>query len=188
MQLLTPAQLQQLLNQQCISDQHPWCTNDSKIIEKFYVRVCADVERKSRVKSSIEWNHYGSGYASYIDAWFFRNTPDFEDSTSVNVKLYSGLSVLFSRLSHYFVFLEGSKFGRDQSSGYFLPEFNSVDALRTSAVINLAKEIQPILENYGLRRLSRQDLSALLPSGTVIDTNLSSRAYREFDALFNWMD
>jgi len=188
MPLLSATQLQQLLNQQCISDQHPWSTNDSDVIEKFYRMVRANVERMARTKSVVGPNHYGSGYASYIDAWFYRNTPDFEDGALNEVKSFYGLAVLFSRLSPYYIFFEGIKFGREPSSGTYLPDFDSIDKFGTPSVIALAKEIQPILESSGLQRLSREDVSTLLPTGTKIDTNLSRRAYREFDALFNWMD
>jgi len=187
MPLFTPVQLQKLLNAEYISNQHPWSTNDSAI-QKFYAQICSEITNNARVKSLIEWDDYGSGYASYFDAWFYNDTAEFENSTLINVKAYNGLAVLFSRLSHYFVFLEGSKSWSEKSRGSYMPAFDSIDALRTSAVIALANEVQPILENHGLKRLSREDLSTVLPEQLEIRTLFGNPPYREYDALFNWED
>jgi hypothetical protein len=89
-------------------------TNDERLIEAHLRDACDAVRTTTGTQSRIMAEHYGSGYASFVDAWFFKTTSDF------NVKLqrpwdrlfrfgerHTGLVVLLSRLSPYFVLMEG---------------------------------------------------------------------------------
>ncbi|MDC9817895.1 hypothetical protein ABRQ07_01760 [Pectobacterium polonicum] len=175
---------------QCISDEYPWVSNDEAFIDKHFKGVCAQVMRVTHTKSRIEWNHYGSGYASFIDAWFYKNTPDFNAKRPVHYgEEHTGLTVLLSRLSPYFVFMESEKQWDVHGGGYqALPELEMIDRLETPAVIALSQQVQSELEKCGLVRAYKEQLASLLPTGTRVPTVLTDRGFTQFDALFHWED
>lgn len=181
--------LKKLLNGQNISDQSPWSSNDEKEIVRFYRAICEDLCREFVLSSKIEWGHYGSGYASYIDAWFYRDNDQFKISSSPEIRQYSGLVVLFSRLSPYFVVGEGIKSWNINGGGTsYLPAFEMVDHFTHQPVADLLREMEPRLLQRGLVRLCKDDLKKLLPENSRVPTILGDPPYRAFDALFHWAD
>jgi hypothetical protein len=187
--LLAKEDLERLLSQKCISSAHPWCTEDERQIDGFYKQVCADIERAQRVQSRIEWNHYGSGYASYVDAWFYRATPEFEcQELSKEWQAYHGVAVLLSRLSSYFVVMEGAKTWSDRGGSNYLPTLEMVNRFARPATERLADEIAAFLETQGLQRLHPEALGHSLPKDTKVPTILSDGPYTVFDAVFYWED
>lgn len=187
--LLSHEQIELLLSQQTISDRHPWVTCDERVIDDYLKGACAAIARATRAKSRIEWEHYGSGYASFVDAWFYEATPEFNVKRPTGFdEEYVGLVVLLSRLSPYFVFMEGEKHWRSHERASYLPEFDRLDNLENKGVRRLAEEVQAVLDRYGLVRATRVELSDPLPSGTHVPTILSQRGFTQFDALFYWED
>jgi len=151
--------------------------------------LVANQVRATGASSRIEWNHYGSGYASFIDAWFYKPTPEFSVPDPVpHGEEHFGLVVLLSRLSPYFVFMQGHKHWHGSGGSSYLPAFEAVDELSCSGVLSLAEQVQPLLEGHSLRRLLRADLSTPLLPGTFVPTILADEPHTEFDALFYWED
>jgi hypothetical protein len=186
---LTAAELEQLLTGRSISLQPPWCTNDESLVDSYYRAVCEATEQATGASSRIEWNHYGSGYASFIDAWFYKTTDDFAIPDAVRFgEGHVGLAVLFCRLSPHFVFMEGMKHWHFSGSSSYLPAYDAVDSMQSPGVTALAQQIQPLLERHGLRRFLRGDLASLLPAETQVYTNLGDAPYTEFDTFFHWED
>jgi len=108
--MLSNTQIEKLLSQEPITDRYPWSTEDDRIVEEFYKGVCEKILHDTNTLSRIEWDHYGSGYASFVDAWLYKTTPDFNVNKPLNLKNeHAGLVVLLSRLSPYFVFMEAEK-------------------------------------------------------------------------------
>ncbi|MEL0577573.1 hypothetical protein AACK17_03315 [Pectobacterium punjabense] len=174
---------------QCISDEYPWVSNDETLIDKHFKGVCAQVMRLTNTQSRIEWNHYGSGYASFVDAWFYKNTPDFDVKRPLRCgEEHTGLTVLLSRLSPYFVFMESEKNWHARGGSQALPELEMLDRLETPAVIALSQQVQSELEKCGLIRAYKVQLTARLPTGTRVPTVLTDRGFTQFDALFHWED
>lgn len=187
--LLSPPQIDALLSQRSISDLYPWNTDDEKVIDGFYKGVCAAVSRVTGALSRIEWDHCGSGYESYIDAWFYKVSPEFNvDKPVHHGSEHKGLVLLLSCLSPYFVFMEGEKTWHAHGGSSYLPEFGMVDHLPSQGVAALADQVQPVLESYGLIRVSREDLMESLPSTLHVPTILIDGGFSQFDALFYWED
>ena len=187
--LLTRSEVERLLSQQTISDRHPWVANDERLIEGHLKGACAAMMRATRSKSRVEWGHYGSGYASYVDAWLYKTTPDFDAKHPIrNGEGHTGLVVLLSRLSPYFVFMEGEKHWHATGGSSYLPQFDMLDRLEAQGVSRLAEQVQPVLESHGLVRAVREQLSEPLPEGLRVPTILTDRRFTQFDALFYWED
>ncbi|KEZ00951.1 hypothetical protein GQ57_37930 [Burkholderia sp. MSh2] len=187
--LLSNEKIELLLTQQPISDRHPWVTCDEAVIDDYLRNACDAIERTTGARSHIEWGHYGSGYASFVDAWFYKDTPEFDVARPRPLwESHVGLVVLLSRLSPYFVFMEGEKHWHLREQGSYLPAFDMLDRLENKGVQQLAKDVQPVLESYGLARATRIELSDSLPPGTYVPTILNDRGHTQFDALFYWED
>ena len=101
---------------------------------------------------------------------------------------HTGLVVLLSRLSPFFVFMEAEKSWHTHGGSSYLPEFEMIDRLPTHVVADLAHQVQAILESYGLVRASRDELMESLPLALYVPTILTNRAFSQFDALFYWED
>lgn len=186
---LTLEDIGNLLSQTCISTAHPWCTNDEVQIDTFYKSICAAIAQSTGTNTRIEWNHYGSGYASFVDAWFYKPAPEFAAPELAGPgEAYAGVAVLLSRLSPYFVLMEGEKQWDDRGASSYMPCIEWVDNFTRAAVESLAAEIEAVLEERGLRRLRRDDVSSPLPNGTAVPTILSDAPYTVFDAVFHWED
>lgn len=191
MSLLTPAQIDRLLSGQSISDRMPWSSGDAQQVDDFYRAVCADIMRETGTQSRIERGHYGSGYASYIDAWFYRPDPSFKPKHPLGYEQeYAGLILLLSRLSPCAVMMEGSKGWSvsNRTAASYMPAATMVDELENTVIIALAARVQALLESHGIRRLSHADLAAPLAPALSVPTILTDPPYTEFDALFHWED
>jgi hypothetical protein len=187
--LLSRGEIERLLAQQAISERHPWVTNEERLIDAHLKGACAAMTRATRSESRVEWGHYGSGYASYVDAWLYKTTPDFNVKQPIHdAEGHIGLVVLLSRLSPYFVFMEGEKRWHASGGSSYLPEFGMLDNLEAESVSLLARQVQPVLESHGLVRALREQLSEPLPEGLRVSTILTDRGFTQFDALFYWED
>jgi hypothetical protein len=187
--VLTRSNIDALLDGATIGSAHPWSTSAPDEIERHYRRVCADIESTCRVKSRIDWDHYGSGYASFIDAWFYREDSSFPVVHRADYEHeHTGLVVLMSRSSPFYAMAEGEK-GWDTTRGYsYMPALDSVDCLNTPSVEALAVDCERILSLHGMVRIHAEELRQPLPPEVRIQTNLSGSTYTYFDALFNWDD
>lgn len=187
--LLSGSEVERLLSMKTISHAQPWATNDARIIEGHIKNACAAAERATGTVSRIEWNHYGSGFASFVDAWFYRTTLEFNVKRPIrHGEEHTGLVVLVSRLSPYFVFMEGEKQWHAKGGSSYLPDFSMLDAIESSSVLQLAQQVQPVLESHGLIRAYREQLLEPLPTGTKVPTILTDSGFTQFDALFYWED
>ena len=140
------------------------------------------------VDSRTEFDHYGSGYASFVDAWFFRRDSSFRRPGGRH-EHFTGLAVLLCRLMPVYCLLEGEKTWSPSGSGSsYLPSFDNVDAFRTTAVRTLARQVEDWLEPRGYGRLEKADLGGYLPEGVVVPTIPEDAPFRDFDALFHWED
>jgi hypothetical protein len=182
---LSDAEITRLLNQEFITDEWPWNTRDSVVIEKNIKDIVAEVRRKARVQDKTEFGHYGSGYASFVDCWLYRPDDEYRCGPGNH---YYGLVVIFSRLSRYFVVGEGTKWWDGTDGTSYLPGFLIVDSIQHPAILELEQLVVPILESKQLCRLHTEDLAIPLPRAMRVPTILEDGAYRHFDALFHWED
>jgi len=181
--------IDRLLAHESISSQEPWRTNDASEIDSYLKTICEQIETETGASSRIEWGHYGSGYASFVDAWFYQPTAEFAVKNPVHHgEEHVGLVVLLSRLSAHFVFMEGEKRWHAKGGSSYLPSFQGVDSLSSPGVIALSIKVQVILERRSLRRLFKNDLGAPLRLDLSVPTLLGDAPFVEFDALFHWED
>lgn len=182
---LSNSDIGRLLKQQPITDEWPWNSGDESVIHKHIKDIVAELCQKLRLKDRSEYGHYGSGYASYVDCWLYREDAEFRVATG---DWYRGLVILFSTLSKHYVLGEGEKSWHAKGGSTYLPSFAFVDKLDRPAVASLERGVSRILASRGLVRQSAEDLSDFLPRDTSVPTNLGDPPWRHFDALFYWED
>lgn len=185
--MFNESESEKLLRAESISDQHPWMTNDERQIDSFYRKVIGRLEIDQNLKSRIEWDHYGSGYASYIDAWFYQDSDEFRELAPLG-ECFVGVAVLFSRLSPFYVLGQGSKAWSEGGGSSYLPCMDFVDVFDLDCTRKLSKTIESFLEKQDLSRVKRVDLENPLSPDYRVPTILSDSPWTEFDALFHWED
>ena len=167
----------------------PWSGSDTTQVEALHRRACADIERTCRVRSRITWDDYGSGYASYVDAWFYRPDADFAVRQPPGADPeYVGLAVLLCRLSPHFVLGEGRQGWSAVRSHRYMPSLAMVDVFTNDAVSALAEQVATLLGRHGLARAHAAELRTPLPCAQRVRTNLTTHGQTWFDALFHWED
>lgn len=187
--LFTREQLETLLSEQSITPLHPWASNDEEEVTRFYRGVCEHLARALGAEVQIMADHYGSGTASFVDAWFYRTTPDFvPDPPPRSGESYVGLAVILSRFAPYYVLMQGEKSWYEGGAGLYQPYYDAVDRFSRDAVSGFIPEAESILHGYGLQRLHREELGNHIPPELQVPTILGEPPYTEFDALFYWED
>ena len=182
---LTANEIASLLRQEPITDEWPWNTKDETTIHRNIKDIVAEIRRKNRLLDKTEFGHYGSGYASYIDCWLYREDDEFRFDKG---NYYWGLVVLFSILSKYYVIGEGQKTWHQTSGSSYLPSFKFVDKINHPAIQTITAGVCKVLADRGLVRVHTDDLSPLLARDIAVPTILADRPWHLFDALFYWED
>jgi hypothetical protein len=154
-----------------------------------YPDVIREVARKFQLETRIEANSYGQGYASFVEAWFYKDTQDFRLAPHTeHERHFLGLYVLFCRRAPYFAMGSGAKSWRAGGGSSFMPSFQSTDVFAIPAIAALATKVAALGAARGLVRLQKSDLAEPLPQDLRFDSNLSDGPPRLFDALFFWND
>ena len=185
----TDAEVARLIQAQPVREPLPFDPADDTAIRRFYEELVRQIEREQGLRARVEWHHYGCGYASFIEGWFYpadgrASLPPFR----AGGERHAGLVVLLSRLSRYFVLGQDEKSWTADGGSGCLPSFSTVDDLTHPAILALAAPVTTLLSARGLQRLSRAELAALLPEDIQVPTILTDEPFRQFDALFHWED
>ena len=170
-----------------VSNRPPFHPHDAHAVDVELRALVARLELQCELLSQCEFDHYGSGYASFVDAWFYRADQTFGTSTR-GLQKCAGLCVIFCRHAPCFALLEGTKTWGEKAASSYLPSLDAVDQFATDAVRTLAGEITNVLADMGFTRLARAQLGSKLEDVFHIQTNLSDPPFSTFDALFQWMD
>jgi hypothetical protein len=167
----------------------PAAPSCGRSIESAYPELIHDLTREFKLESRIEWESYGQGYASYVDAWFYQDKPEFQLPALTKGEMrFTGPYVLLCRDAPYFVMGEGAKSWTAKGGSSYLPGFSSIDEFSTRAVRDLSEKLSAFLAEHGLVRLRKSDVAEELPEDLHFDTNLADGKHRLYDALFFWYD
>ena len=170
---------------------HPFNTGEESTIEGYYRSLCEEIKSHTQTLFQLEVDHYGSGYSSYCDAWFYQQTSDFASDPLKSLENYEGLVVLFHRMLPYYVFMQGSKSWPIHDSlmcSHYLPSRKMLDNLANNAVKNLAQKVEKFLTHRGLIRLNTLALTTPLEIAEKIPSVLVDNYLSYYDGLFYWED
>ena len=182
-------------------------------LESFYASLLKEITHLAGCAEKTEWHHYGSGYASFVDAWFY--FPDGRARAALisglgnpngiaisHNELYvanwrtgtlareehHGIYVLLSRLSCFYVIGQGGKTWSRNGGSSYMPELKSVDSVKHAALLPLEHQIDASLSASGLKRLHRAELAPTIDAEHKVPTIFSDAPFTQFDALFFWED
>ncbi len=154
-----------------------------------YPGMVREIVARRRLSERSEWNCYGSGDASFVDVWLYRDAEPFRrprfDGASHS---FTGRWVALCRFAPCCVVGEGEVSWSATHGARYMPSFSGVDVFATAEVGHLAEVVEHLLAKRGVVRLGKSDVSELLPEGTRFPTNLGQGPLRIFDALFFWND
>lgn len=167
----------------------PAAPNGGRSIASDYPDIVRELESKYKLQSRVEWDSYGQGYASFVDAWFYQDSPEFRlKPVSKGRQDYLGLYVLLCRAAPYYVIGQGSKSWSDRDGSSYMPSYSGIDVLPSRTVQELSDKVEAFLSVRGLVRLHSEDVAEELPPELCFDTNLTDGPHRLYDALFFWYD
>lgn len=185
-----PEEIDRLVQALPVREPLPFDSANDRSVRAFYGALVAQVEEAGGLRSHVEWSHYGSGYASFVEAWFYPADGRARLRAEAGEEHHAGLVILFSRLSRYFVLSQDEKRwavdGSSSSGG--VPCFAAADDISHPALRLQVDSVTALLAAAGLERLYQVDLAAPLPEAVRVPTVLAAGPYREFDALFYWED
>lgn len=200
----TNEQLQKMIAKEPVGDSYPYYTKDENQIEKYIKDLFYKFNRSKSIQCEAMFDHYGSGYASYVDFFFYKR-----DGSSVLSKKYiekdsltsfeiDGLVLYISRLAPVAIFgkdirskaiLETSKGKKEYFSGFsMLSQSQEVIKEVPGKWKDNFREIKLKLDEAGYMILDKTYLEQPLPFKAKIETFTHSNQYKLFDAIFYWMD
>ncbi|KHF38201.1 hypothetical protein [Halalkalibacter okhensis] len=189
-------QLQDLIDGKIIGNKYPYDTNNELEIETHIKQLFYKINRIPTIICEAEWNHFGSGYASFVEFFCYRK----EDVTVVEEKYgmqeikTSGIIIDISRLAPVAIM------GEDDRYKTICMETNEVlrggygTILDGSFVLNakfqtMKEQLKQSLREFEYELLETEQLHQPLSFQTKIPTTYRKQnEYLVMDAIFYWED
>lgn len=164
--------------------------SDERLVEGYLRRVVAALGRAPAiVVESADFDHYGSGYASFVDV-FVTSRDGSRRGEDERFRHVDGLTVCLSRLAPFAALCEPEQHtrGRDGLSGS-----SSLPSLARATTPDVpgweceGADVEAVLADHGIGLLTPKTLAR--PIRPMVETVLTDRPpYTVFDAWFHWMD
>jgi hypothetical protein len=184
---LSKSILRQIIAGHPVGEAWPYHGGSDGDVETYLEACVEDINTSERIIAGAHFNHYGSGYASFVDVFCYRtdNSSTIEYGT---VTEYRGITLYLCRLAPIAVYGKNTRtIGPRVSSASFLSAEN-VGTVPDHSWDGIIQDIQAKLINRGLSILDQLTARQPLSFDASISTNLSDPPYRVFDALFYWED
>lgn len=192
--MFTDEQLKAMIRCETISEQYPYSEQNDDVLLDYVKPLLVDMTR-AKIRYTMEANHFGSGYASYIQLFCY--SDDFITITQngvFRIEKRQGLHVLISRLAPVIAIC----------SGWEMIEFDETGAenSRGETMVDHPNELNIVLDLEPLRNIiirlfmkyhftivQKEDVDKPLPFDEKIRTLSRSRGqYLVWDAVFYWED
>lgn len=192
--MFTNEQLQAMIRREIISDQYPYSENDDDVLLNYLKPLLAELSR-AKIRYTMESNHFGSGYASYIQLLCY--TDDFVTVTQngrFQIEKRQGLHVLISRLAPVIAICDGwemiefDETGAENSRGETMVDHPN-ELHITQHLESLRNDLIRLFMKYHFTIVQKEDVDKPLPFDAHIPTLSRSRGqYLVWDAVFYWED
>ncbi|MDQ0230154.1 hypothetical protein [Metabacillus malikii] len=196
--MFTNDQLKAMIKGQIIGNNYPYNSNNEQEIEAHIRRLFYRISRIPNVVCEAVWNHFGSGYASFIEFFCYRK----EDVVIVSEKYgiqeieTNGIIIDISRLTPVAIMGEDVRYKKirkatnEELGGAFGTILDGPNRL----IINnnfqgFANLLKQTLDEFDYQLLGAEDIKQPLPFQTEIPTIYRDpRQYLVLDAIFYWED
>lgn len=196
--MFSDEQLQAMIDGKIIGEKFPYDTNDEREIEAHIRRLFHRINRIPNVVCEAEWNHFGSGYASFVEFFCYQK----EDLVVLEEKhghreiKMNGLIVDISRLASVAIMGNDERYKtiHIETNEYRGGAYGSL--LGGAKLIGVSKRFQTfgeqlkqVLEEFDFEVVEPEEMNRLLSFKTKIPTIYrESRDYTVADAIFYWED
>lgn len=179
-----------------IGELYPYNTDDEQAVLDYLKRIRAEFNRMPNLHCEPDRLHFGSGYASYIE-WFFYTDDEVEEKEKHGLRTVEkeGLTVDISSLSPVILIGTGNKSdtirtetGEAVSGGKtFFSQ--PVDLEIPDKFSTLKSIIERTFMKYHYTILQKEDVTPRLPFAAEIPTlHRDPHQYLIWDAIFYWED
>ncbi|WP_223702144.1 hypothetical protein [Sutcliffiella deserti] len=191
-------QLQALIEGKITGDTFPYNTYNNQEIEAHIRRLFHRLNRIPNLICEAEWNHFGSGYASFVEFFCYRK----EDVTVVTEKYgmqetkTNGIIIDISRLAAVAIMGEDERHKtirmetNEEVGGAYGTLLDGTHRLAINKNFHrIAEKLKQALEEFDYELLEDEKLNQPLPFQTKIPTVYRRpNQYLVLDAIFYWED
>lgn len=191
-------QLKKLIAGKVIGGAYPYDTNDEQEIIAHINRLFHRINRIPNVVCEAEWDHFGSGYASFIEFFCYEkdNRAVIEEQHGMQEIETKGIIVDISRLASVAIMGEDNRYKKihietnQEVSGAYGSIIDRPDSLHLSERFqNTKKELEKALKEFNYELLDAEEINRPLSFQTTIPTIYrNAREYLVMDAIFYWED
>ncbi|WP_077601495.1 hypothetical protein [Oceanobacillus sojae] len=196
--MFSDKQLQTIIEGNAVGNYFPYDTNNEQEIEAHIRRLFYRLKRIPDVRLEAEWNHFGSGYASFVEIFCYRK----EDITVIKEKNgereleISGIIVDICRLAPVAIMGEDKRFKtidiatNEELAGGFGSLLDDPRRVKVGKKFQtVERQLHQALEEFEYKNLDEAILKQPLTFKTKIATIYRKpREYKVMDALFYWED
>ncbi|MDN7243530.1 hypothetical protein QWY14_17205 [Planococcus sp. N028] len=191
-------QLQTLIAGKVVCDAYPYDTKDEQEIVAHINRMFHRINRIPNVVCEAEWNHFGSGYASFIEFFCYQKEDRVivEEQHGMQEIETKGIVLDISRLAPVAIMGEDYRYKKlhietnKEVSGAYGSIIDRPNSLHISERFqNVRKESEKALKEFNYEILEAEELNQPLSFKTTIPTIYrNARQYLVMDAIFYWED
>ncbi len=193
-----------MISNESVGDIYPYETKDADQIEKHLKDLFYNFNRSKLLTCEAMFDHYGSGYASYVDYFCYRKdggsvlNEKYIEKDSLTSTEIEGLVIYVSRLApvaiiwndqRYKAKIDTETIKDEYFSGFtMLSDPRGVITEPPNDMKDEFREIKQKLEQAGYTILEKGYLEQPLPFKAKIETFTRPSQYKIFDAIFYWKD
>ncbi|MFD1607068.1 hypothetical protein [Oceanobacillus luteolus] len=196
--MFTKEELKQVISGEAIGHVFPYHTNNPQEIEAHIRRLFYHLKRIPNLIIEAEWDHFGSGYASFVELYCYRkeDVTVLEEWRDIQEIQINGMIINVCRLAPVVIMGEDERSRKyRKSTGEVLSGGSGtlLDGLHrlqlTEKFKCLEQQIIQTLEEFDYQVLDQKVAELPLDFRTSIATLYrDSREYKVMDALFYWED
>ncbi|WP_405099692.1 hypothetical protein [Oceanobacillus sp. FSL H7-0719] len=191
-------QLQDAIEGKAVGDYYPYNTNNEREIEAHIRRMLYRLKRIPNLIVDAEWEHFGSGYASFVEFFCYRK----EDITVIEEKNgereleIRGIIIDVCRLAPVTIMGEDERMRiiniavNEEVGGAYSSLLDDPRRLKISERFHtVERQLKQALEEFEYVILDEETVNKPLSFKTKIPTIYrESYGYKVLDALFYWED
>lgn len=190
------AYLKGLVNNNSKSFLNKFSSRKKHLTENELKQVVKEISKISSIIVESDFDHYGSGYSSYVHLYLSKeDKSDVKVITGNNLRReeINGVMMYLCRIAPFGVFAEGNwentyRGEEFVSAGSHFIEPEELETLPIGDWQTEMKQITSILDQYGIRFLTKTEVIENLDFEIKIPTILSDPPYKVFDCFFHWAD
>lgn len=191
-------QLRDLIRGEFVGNKFPYDTNNEQEVEAHIRRLFYRINRIPNLICEAEWNHFGSGYASFIEFFCYRkeDVRVIEEKYGMREIEIAGMLMDVSRLAPVVILGEGERYQKIRietgeivsGASSSLPDYPKLSEVNQQYQ-SIEWQLKKAFEEFGYARLSPEKMNQPLPFKAQIPTNYREpREYLVMDAIFYWED